>query len=136
MPTSASEAVPAPVSHRGGVYRASELQGYSPANHHGTVNTRLIGPENGAKYMEVVLGDIAAGGSALPHAHPGLEQAAYVLEGTALAGIDGVEHEVRPGDMLFFPERVFHSLRVTSERLKLLVIYAPPYGENPAQVIR
>ena len=59
-----------------------------------------------------------------------------MLEGTAFAGIDGVEHEVQPGDMLFFPEGVFHSIRVTSERLKLLVVYAPPYGENPEQVIR
>jgi quercetin dioxygenase-like cupin family protein len=121
---------------RGGVYRASSMPGYSPANHHGTVNTRLVGPDNGARHMEIVLGDIARGGSALAHAHPGLEQAAYVLEGTAFAGIDGLEHEVGPGDMLFFPEGVFHSIRVTSERLKLLVVYAPPYGENPKQVIR
>jgi quercetin dioxygenase-like cupin family protein len=121
---------------RGGVFRASAMPGYSPANHHGTVNTRLVGPDSGARHMEIVLGDIARGGSALAHAHPGLEQAAYVLEGTAFAGIDGVEHEVQPGDMLFFPEGVFHSIRVTSERLKLLVVYAPPYGENPEQVIR
>ena len=121
---------------RGGVFRASAMPGYSPANHHGTVNTRLVGPDIGARHMEIVLGDIARGGSALAHAHPGLEQAAYVLEGTAFAGIDGVEHEVQPGDMLFFPEGVFHSIRVTSERLKLLVVYAPPYGENPEQVIR
>ena len=60
----------------------------------------------------------------------------YVLEGTAIAGIDGVDHEVRAGDVMFFPEGVFHSLKVTSERVKLLVFYAPPYGENPDKVIR
>jgi quercetin dioxygenase-like cupin family protein len=118
------------------VIRAGSLEGYSPANHHGTVNTRLIGPANGAKYMEVALGDLVFNGSAQAHAHPALEQAAYVLEGTAVAGIDGVDHEVGVGDMLFFPEGVFHSIRVTSERLKILVIYAPPYGEDPAKVIR
>jgi quercetin dioxygenase-like cupin family protein len=112
------------------------MQGYAPANHHGTTNLRLVGPENGARHMEIVLGDIVRGGNAPAHAHPGLEQAAYVLEGTAFAGIDGVEHEVRAGDMLFFPEGIFHSIRVTSERLKLLVVYSPPYGENPDQVIR
>ncbi len=126
----------AAMKSKGAVIRASEMQGYSPANHEGTTNLRLVGPDNGARHMEIVLGDIVRGGNAAPHAHPGLEQAAYVLEGTALAGIDGVEHEVRPGDMLFFPEGVFHSIRVTSERLRLLVVYAPPYGENPAQVIR
>ncbi len=121
---------------RGGVIRPSQLEGYSPANHHGTTNVRLVGPANGARHMEVILGDIEAGGSALPHAHPGLEQAVYVLEGTAIAGIDGQEFEVHPGDMMFFPEGVFHSIRVTSARIKLLVIYSPPYGEDPAKVIR
>jgi quercetin dioxygenase-like cupin family protein len=136
LDTKESEGQSAGSLSRGGVIRASEMQGYSPANHHGTTNLRLVGPENGAKQMEIVLGDIVRGGNAAAHAHPGLEQAAYVLEGTAFAGIDGVEHEVRPGDMLFFPQGVFHSIRVTSERLKLLVVYAPPYGEDPAKVIR
>ncbi len=123
-------------ARRGGVIRPSELPGYSPANHHGTTNVRLVGPDNGARHMELVLGEIVAGGNALPHAHPGLEQAVYVLEGTAVAGIDGREQEVQPGDVMFFPEGVFHSLRVTSGRIKLLVIYAPPYGEDPSKVIR
>jgi quercetin dioxygenase-like cupin family protein len=96
----------------------------------------LIGPEIGAKYMEVLLGDIARGGNALAHAHPALEQAVYVLEGTAIAGIDGVDHEVQAGDVMFFPEGVYHSLKVTSERVKLLVMYAPPYGEDPSKVVR
>jgi len=118
------------------VIRPSDVQGYSPANHHGTTNVRLIGPHNGAKYMEVLLGEFVPGGSALAHAHPALEQAVYVLEGTAIAGIDGVEHEVRAGDVMFFPEGVFHSLKATSAKVKLLVMYAPPYGEDPSKVIR
>lgn len=125
-----------PAPRRGGVIRPSELPGYSPANHHGTTNVRLVGPETGARHMEVVLGEIVAGGNALPHAHPGLEQAVYVLEGTAVAGIDGKEQEVHHGDVMFFPEGVFHSIRVTSDRIRLLVVYAPPYGEDPSKVIR
>lgn len=121
---------------RGGVIRASEMAGYSPANHHGTTNIRLVGPENGARHMEVLLGEFVPGGNALAHMHPGLEQAVYVLEGTATAGIDGVDHEVRAGDVMFFPEGVYHSLKVTSERVKLLVFYAPPYGEDPSKVVR
>jgi quercetin dioxygenase-like cupin family protein len=121
---------------RGGVIRTAELEGYSPANHSGTKNFRLIGPENGARYMEVLMGEFVPGGNALAHAHPALEQAVYVLEGTATAGIDGVDHEVHAGDMMFFPEGVFHSLKVTSAKVRLLVIYAPPYGEDPSKVIR
>ncbi|MCD9120632.1 MULTISPECIES: cupin domain-containing protein [Cupriavidus] len=121
---------------RGCVIRPSQLSVYSPANHHGTKNIRLIGADTGARHLEMLLGEITAGGSALPHAHPGLEQAAYILEGSGVATIDGTEHEVSSGDVLFFPEGVFHSVKVTSGVLRLLVIYSPPYGEDPAKVLR
>jgi hypothetical protein len=38
--------------------------------------------------------------------------------------------------MMFFPAKVFHDIRVLTERIKLLVIYSPPYGEDPAKVMR
>jgi quercetin dioxygenase-like cupin family protein len=118
------------------VIRAADQVGYRPANHTGTVNYRLIGPKvNGAKYLEINLGDIERHEGAPAHAHPDLEQAVYILEGRAIVGIDGVEHEVGAGDMLFYPPKVYHSIKVLSERIKLLVIYAPPYGEDPAKVM-
>ena len=110
---------------------------YSPANHTGTRNYRLVGPQvNGARYMEIALGDIERNEGSPAHAHPDLEQAVYILEGEAIAGIDGIDHHVRAGDMMFFPANVFHSIKVLTERVKLLVIYSPPYGEDPAKVIR
>ena len=118
------------------IIRASEAQSYSPANHTGTKNYRLVGPQvNGARYMEIALGDIERHEGSPAHAHPDLEQAVYVLEGEAMAGIDGVEHHVSAGDLMFFPARVYHSIRVLSERIKILVIYSPPYGEDPAKVL-
>jgi quercetin dioxygenase-like cupin family protein len=118
------------------IIRASEQQPYSPANHTGTKNYRLVGPQvNSAKYMEIVLGDIERNEGSPAHAHPDLEQAVYILEGEAIAGIDGVDHHVRAGDLMFFPARVFHSIKVLTERIKLLVIYSPPYDEDPAKVI-
>jgi quercetin dioxygenase-like cupin family protein len=113
-----------------------EQESYSPANHTGTKNYRLVGPKiNGAKYMEIALGDIERHEGSPPHAHPDLEQAVYIIEGEAMAGIDGVDHHVRAGDMMFFPANVFHSIKVLTERIKMLVIYSPPYGEDPAKVI-
>jgi len=117
------------------IIRAEEQEGYSPANHTGTKNYRLIGKHNGAKYMEIALGDIERNEGSPAHAHPDLEQAVYILEGEAMAGIDGVDYHVKPGDMMFFPAQVFHSIKVLTERIKLLVIYSPPYGEDPAKVI-
>ncbi len=118
------------------VIRAGDAPSYSPAHHTGTRNTRLVGPlANGARYMEIAVGEIERNEGSRAHAHPTLEQAVYVLEGEAVAGIDGVDHHVSAGDMLFFPAMVFHSLRVVSEKVKLLVIYSPPYGESPDKVV-
>jgi mannose-6-phosphate isomerase-like protein (cupin superfamily) len=45
--------------------------------------------------------------------------------------------EMRAGDTCFFPADVMHVFTVTSDTpARLLVIYAPPYGESPDKVIR
>ena len=36
-----------------------------------------------SKNVEVLIGEIEQGEGALPHSHPGIEQVAYLLEGTA-----------------------------------------------------
>lgn len=118
--------------------KAASVQPYSPANHTGTVNRRLIGPETvGARQLEVVLGVVQKGTGALPHSHPGIEQVCYLLEGRARAEVGGEAMELGPGDCCFFPADVPHVFTVTSEQpARVLVIYAPPYGESPAKVHR
>ena len=93
--------------------KAGEAEAYHPANHLGTVNRRIIGTETvGAKQLEVLHGTIEKGKGALPHAHPGIEQVCYMLEGCASAEANG------------------------DEPVKLLVIHSPPYEENHVRVIR
>lgn len=118
--------------------RASDVSSYQPANHEHTQNRRLIGPETvGARQMEVLLGTLHKGGGALPHAHPGIEQACYVLEGAARAEVAGESFDLLPGDMCFFPAGEMHVFTVTSDTpVRLLVVYSPPYGESPDKVIR
>jgi quercetin dioxygenase-like cupin family protein len=117
--------------------RPSELPSYSPANHTGTRNVRLIGPETvGAKQVEVLIGDIERGKGALPHSHPGIEQVCYLLEGEAHVEVAGERFEMKAGEACFFPADAMHIFIVTSERAKVMVIYAPPYGEDPAKVKR
>ena len=73
----------------------------------------------------------------MPHAHPGIEQACYLLEGTAHVEIADQTFDMVPGDMCFFPAEQMHVFTVTSETpVRLLVIYTPPYGESPDKVIR
>src|SRR5258708_40209866 len=108
--------------------RTSEVTSYSPANHTGTRNFRLIGPETvGAKQLEVLVGELERGKGALPHAHPGIEQVCYLLEGEAHVEVGGEKFEMKPGEACFFPANEFHLFLATSEKVKVLVVYSPPY---------
>ncbi|CAM4390511.1 cupin domain-containing protein [Bordetella tumbae] len=118
--------------------RESQVPGYHPANHTGTLNRRLIGPETvGSKHVEVLLGVIEKGQGALPHAHPGIEQVCYLLEGTARAQVGDESADMVAGDCCYFPPDIPHVFTVTSDTpVRLLVIYSPPYEESPDRVIR
>ena len=118
--------------------RAADVPSYHPANHSGTTNKRLVGAENvGAKNVELVLGVIEKGRGADPHAHPGMEQVCYLLEGRALAEVGGERCEMQPGDACYFPAGAMHKFTATSDTpVKVLVIYSPPYGESPEKVVR
>ncbi len=118
--------------------RAADVPAYHPANHTGTVNRRLIAPDvTGTRNLEVVHGTLEPGSGALPHAHPGLEQVCYLLEGTAIAEIEGERQELGPGDCCYFPAGLRHVFTATGATpCKVLVIYAPPYEEDPSRVVR
>jgi quercetin dioxygenase-like cupin family protein len=112
--------------------RLQDVQPYSPANHTGTKNFRLIGKDTvGAKQVEMLIGEIERGRGALPHAHPGIEQVCYLLEGAARVEVGGETFDLAPGEACFFPADTPHVFTATSERAKVVVIYAPPYEENP-----
>ena len=117
--------------------RPEDIPAYSPKNRVGTLNRRLIGPDNGAKNLEVVLGVLEKGPGALPHVHPGLEQVCYILEGRAHVEVAGFKREIGTGECCFFPAGEPHIFAVVSdEPVKVLVIYSPPYCENPRQAVR
>ena len=90
----------------------------------------------GARGLEVVLGEIAPGGAAVCHLHPDLEQVCFLLEGEVRVETpDGVA-ALGPGDCCYFAPGEPHRVVATSETLvRLLVIYAPPYGEQPGRTV-
>ncbi|MEO8859615.1 MAG: cupin domain-containing protein [Burkholderiaceae bacterium] len=114
------------------VRTAEGIAGYSPANHSGTSNQRLVSRDTvGAKYVEVLIGTIVKGHGATRHFHPSLEQAGYMFQGSGISEIDGVEKEAGPGGWRFYPKGTPHAITVTSdEPVKTIVVYAPPYAEN------
>ncbi|CAN7730024.1 cupin domain-containing protein [Variovorax sp. LjRoot290] len=117
--------------------RAADVAAYAPANHTGTSNVRVICPETvGATALEVLIGTIVKSHGAKPHAHPHLEQCAYMIEGTGESQAEGRVEVMGAGTWSYVPAGAFHSFRVTSDQPgRVLVVYAPPYGENPAQTI-
>jgi len=117
--------------------RQTDVKPYAPANHVGTRNFRMIGAETvGAKQLEMLIGEVERGKGALAHAHPGIEQVCYLLEGAAHVEVAGEAFEMAPGEACFFPPDAPHVFTVTSERAKVMVIYAPPYEENPARAVK
>jgi quercetin dioxygenase-like cupin family protein len=119
------------------VVRGDQAPVYAPANHAATRNRRLIGPETvGARGLEVVLGEIAPGGSARRHLHPDLEQVCYLLAGQVRVEAPDGMAELAPGDCCYFAPGEAHRVVVTSPTpARLLVIYAPPYGEDPGRTV-
>src|SRR5258706_16329338 len=116
--------------------RQSDVVPYSPANHTGTQNFRLIGPETvGAKQVEVLIGELGRGKGALPHAHPGIEQVCYLLEGEAHVEVAGEKFEMKAGEGCFFPPHQMDLFIVTSDKAPAMVIYSPPYLEKKARTL-
>jgi len=117
---------------------ADDVAPYEPANHTGTVNRRLVGPETvGSHQLEILEGTIEPGQGAVPHVHPNLDQVVYMLAGRDRAEIDGQTKILSAGDVAFFPKGMKHNFTVVgAEPAKALIMYTPPYLENPAEGVR
>jgi mannose-6-phosphate isomerase-like protein (cupin superfamily) len=118
------------------IIRTTDVGGYSPKNHTGTINRRMISRDTvGAKNIEVLIGTIVKGSGAHPHAHPNIEQLGYILTGTGVSVVDGVSRDAAPGRWSILPRGCFHEFQVTSEEpVRVIVVYVPPYHENPDAV--
>lgn len=88
---------------------------------------RFVDAEIGAKQVDLHLNTIYAGSAPGPyHLHNEVENVYYVLEGDAVIRIDGVDHPVTPGSVVFIPPGIPHSAtNVGTTDVRLLEIYAP-----------
>lgn len=77
-----------------------------------------------------------------PHYHESVDEAVYGLEGTMTTMVDGVRHEVRPGDVVWIPRgAVHHHANPHAETAKVLIVMTPgsigrPYFEEVAAALR
>jgi mannose-6-phosphate isomerase-like protein (cupin superfamily) len=69
------------------------------------------------------------GAGAVDDQTPHLEdEVYYTVRGRATLHVDGDEHSVEPGSLLFVPARAVHRFHDIVEELVLLVFWAPPEG--------
>ncbi len=88
---------------------------------------RLVDADIGAHDVDLHLNTVNPGTPPGPyHLHDRVENVYYVLEGTARLRLDGVDHDVTPGQAVFIPRGVPHSVHNPGDGpLRLLEIYAP-----------
>ncbi len=60
------------------------------------------------------------------HSHTAVDECVYGLAGTMTTMLDGVAHEIRPGDSLFIPRgHVHHHANLHAEPAKALIVLTP-----------
>ncbi|MEX1037777.1 MAG: cupin domain-containing protein [Acidimicrobiia bacterium] len=84
----------------------------------------LLGEDAGAGLT--VLDEIAPPGmSPPPHAHVGVSETFYVLEGSYKFVVDGREQEVRSGELVSVPPGMTHSWTAGSHGARSLIFFVP-----------
>ncbi len=63
------------------------------------------------------------------HTHPAADETFYLLEGSILLHIDGVEHEVRAGGVAVIPRGVPHAFQAQADGARMLCLHTPGGGE-------
>ena len=92
----------------------------------------LLGPTTvGATSGFMGVATIAPGDKISEHYHPYSEEFVYVVNGTIVARLDGVEQEVRAGHGLFIPPNVRHRLMNRGDADSFLVFHLGPLAPRP-----
>ena len=104
----------------------NDADAFTPDGHDDTYNRRLVGPETGSKYIEVILGEMGPKGSAHPHVHDSSEQIIYVLEGRLRVISQDSDEILIQGDLGFIHKGASHQVICETGKARFLVIYAPP----------
>ncbi|WP_027860978.1 cupin domain-containing protein [Marmoricola sp. URHB0036] len=64
------------------------------------------------------------------HAHPDADETFYLLAGSMLLHVDGVEHQVRTGGVAVVPRGVPHAFMAQDHGARMLCLHTPGGGES------
>lgn len=115
--------------HQAKIDQENAMAKYSPPDHQGTVNVRLV-DKSFCGAFEMNRGTVQPGGEAEPHLHETEYQVMYVLDGECDVTL-GDDAPVRcdPGTVVRIPPRLLHRVvAIGSRPLEVIVIYSPPLG--------
>ena len=74
----------------------------------------------------LVMNELTPGMKLAPHVHESFDQIAYIVSGTAVYHVDGVDHEVGPGSLILIPAGQTHYIRPTgTEKVLNLDVFGP-----------
>ncbi|MGI6558860.1 MAG: cupin domain-containing protein [Limnochordia bacterium] len=96
---------------------------------------RLVGVwvdhTNGAQYISVGSCEIPVGGEIPYHIHEKEEEVMYITGGKGIAITEGVEEEIKAGDLVFMPPGLRHQFKNTGDEvLTFMFFYGPPGPEQ------
>ena len=111
MPDDAARATKTKGAYKGGdgkyFFDVDKLKGLDA----GPGYAPTFGPVVEGELTQVGVMTIPAGQSSDPHTHPN-EQWIYLLQGRLRAVVDGQEREVVPGELMYIPANIVHSVDV------------------------
>lgn len=114
------------------VFGPEEGESYwQPEPAHGYVTTKVSPHNLNTHTWAAGFQVIDPGGHIRPHAHERAEELLFVWEGHGVVVIDGVEHPVEPGSLIYVDKLVMHSVVNRSAGLmKVLWVITPPGLED------
>jgi mannose-6-phosphate isomerase-like protein (cupin superfamily) len=88
---------------------------------------RLINPDTGSEHLDFHVNTLKVGSGPGPyHYHSNAENIYYVLEGTAMVTVEGVDHVAGPGVAIFIPAGERHDcMNVGDVDLRIIEIKVP-----------
>ncbi|MBO23423.1 MAG: cupin [Rhodospirillaceae bacterium] len=92
------------------VFDVAKLEGLAA----GPGYAETFGPVVEGELTQVGIMTLPAGQTSAPHTHPN-EQWIYILQGRLHATVDGQESDVGPGQLIYIPADIIHSVTISPD---------------------
>lgn len=97
---------------------------YVPADHTGTRNRRLVSWMDEMEHVELIIGEMDEGGSAMWHAHVHREKVMYILEGWLWVAVGQEKAVLTVGHAIWIPKTVAHAVKNPGPgKVRFVLIY-------------